>query len=176
MVTSLRYSTASAEPSFEHPSPRFTLTCSLKMTTAIGIFLTIFRVVTSVQLPTAVYTARRGVRTPRVPMAGHGGPWWLIAYFIQFTCTLCRRWKAVDRADPSRATTANPRVRSSRNARVMTTRVNGCSAAAFDRAWIILTTGVRGFMKVPRWLYCIITSILDRRITPYLGGFVLPQI
>ena len=66
------YSTASAEPSFEHPSPRFTLTCSLKMTTAIGVF----RVVTGVQLPTAVNSARRGVRTPRVPMAGHGGPWW----------------------------------------------------------------------------------------------------
>ena len=32
------YSTASAEPSFEHPSPRFTSTCSLKMTTAIGVF------------------------------------------------------------------------------------------------------------------------------------------
>ena len=117
-------------------------------------FLPIFRVVTGVQLPTAVNTARRGVRTPRIPMAGHGGPWWLIAYFVQLTCTLCRRWKTVDRDDPSRATTANPRVRSSRYARVMTTRVNGCSAAVFDRAWIILTTGVRGFMKVPRWLYC----------------------
>jgi len=65
----------------------------------------------------------------------------------------CRRWKTVDRDDPLRATTANPRVRSSRYPRVMTTRVNGCSV--FDRAWIILTTGVRGFMKVPRWLYCI---------------------
>jgi len=43
---------------------------------------------------------------------------------------------------------------SSRYARVMTTRVNGCLAAVFDRAWIILTTGVRGFMKVPRWPYC----------------------
>ena len=67
----------------------------------------------------------------------------------------CRRWKTVDRDDPSRATTANPRVRSSRNARDMTTRVNGCSAAVFDRAWIILTTVARGFMKVPRWLYCM---------------------
>jgi len=67
----------------------------------------------------------------------------------------CRQWKTVDRDDPSRATTANPRVRSSRYARVMITRVNGCSAAVFDRAWIIQTTGVRGFMKVPRWLYCI---------------------
>jgi len=66
----------------------------------------------------------------------------------------CRRWKTVDRDDPSRATTANPRVRSSRYARAMTTRVNGCSAAVFDRAWIILTTGVRRYMKVPRWLYC----------------------
>ena len=99
-----------------------------------------------------VNTARRGVRTPRIPMAGHGGPWWLIACFIQFTCTLCRRWKTVNRDDPSRATTANPRVRSSRNARDMT---NGCSAAVFDRAWIILTTVARGFMKVPRWLYCM---------------------
>jgi len=62
--------------------------------------------------------------------------------------------KTVDRDDSSRATTAYPRVRSSRNARVMTTRVKGCSAAVFDRAWIILTTGARGFMKVPRWLYC----------------------
>jgi len=62
--------------------------------------------------------------------------------------------KTVDRDDSSRATTAYARVRSSRNARVMTTRVNGCSAAVFDRAWIILTTGARGFMKVPRWLYC----------------------
>ena len=97
------YSTASAEPSFEHPSPRFTLTCSLKMTTAIGGFCrSIFRVVTGVQLPTAVNTARRGVRTLRIPMAGHGGPWWLIAYIIQFTCTLCWRWKTVDRDDPSR--------------------------------------------------------------------------
>ena len=117
-------------------------------------FLPICRVVAGVQLPTAVNTARRGVRTPRITMAGHGGPWWLNAYFTQFTSTLCIRWKTVDRGDPSRATTANPRVRSSRNARVMTTRVNGCSTAVFDRAWIILTTGVRGFMKVPRWLYC----------------------
>jgi len=70
-------------------------------------FLSIFRVVTGVQLPTAVNTARRGERTPRIPMAGHGGPWWLIAYFKQFTCTLYRRWKTVDRDDPSRATTAN---------------------------------------------------------------------
>jgi len=36
------YSTASAEPSFEHPSPRFTLTCSLKKTTAIGVFCRYF--------------------------------------------------------------------------------------------------------------------------------------
>ena len=113
-------------------------------------FLPIFWVVTGVQFSPAANTARRGVRTPRISMAGHGGPWWLIAYFIQFTCILCRRWKSVDRDNPSRVTTANPRVRSSRNARVMTTRVNGCSAAVFDRAWIILTTGVRGFMKVPR--------------------------
>jgi len=62
--------------------------------------------------------------------------------------------KTVDRHDPSQATTAYPRVRSSQNARVMTNRVNGCLAAVFDRAWIILTTGARGFMKVPRWLYC----------------------
>ena len=68
--------------------------------------------------------------------------------------------KNVDRDNPSRATTANPRLRSSRNARVMTTRVNGCSAAVFDRAWIILTTGVRGFMKVPRWLYCIMPTLV----------------
>ena len=121
-------------------------------------FLPKFRVVTGVQLPTAVNTARRGVQTPRIPIAGHGGPWWLIACFIQFTYTFCRQWKTVDRDDPSRATTANPRVRSSRNARVMTTRVNGCSVAVFDRVWIILTTAVRGFMKVPRWPYCSPTS------------------
>ena len=113
-----------------------------------SVFLPIFRVVTGVQLPTAVNTARRGVRTPRIPMAGHGGPLFLYNLHVQ-----CRRWKTVDRDDPSRATTANPRVRSSRYARAMTTRVNGCSAAVFDRAWIILITGVRGFMKVPRWLY-----------------------
>jgi len=33
-----KYSTTSAQPSFVHPSPRFTLTSSLKMTTAIGVF------------------------------------------------------------------------------------------------------------------------------------------
>ena len=37
-------------------------------------FLSIFRVVTGVQLPTTVNTARRGVRTQRIPMAGHGVP------------------------------------------------------------------------------------------------------
>jgi len=36
------YSTASAEPSFEHPSPRLTLACSLKKTTAIGGFCRYF--------------------------------------------------------------------------------------------------------------------------------------
>jgi len=77
--------------------------------------------------------------------------WSLILYYLHVQC---RRWKTVDCNDPSRATTASPRVRSSRYARVMTTGVNWCSAAVFDRAWIILTTGVRGFMKVPRWLYC----------------------
>jgi len=69
-------------------------------------FLPIFRVVTGVQLPTAVNTARRGVRTPRIPMAGHGGPWWLIAYFIQFTCTLCRRSLAGDHRGSSRSVIA----------------------------------------------------------------------
>jgi len=39
-----------------------------------SVFLPIFRVVTGVQLPTVVNTAARGVRTPRIPMAGHGGP------------------------------------------------------------------------------------------------------
>jgi len=43
-------------------------------------FLPIFRVVTGVQLPTAVNTARRGVRTQRVPMAGHGGPLFYTIY------------------------------------------------------------------------------------------------
>jgi len=43
-------------------------------------FLQIFRVVTGVQLPTAVNTARRGVRTPRIPMAGHGGPLFYTIY------------------------------------------------------------------------------------------------
>jgi len=80
--------------------------------------------------------------------------WSLVVNRLFYTCTLCRRRKTVNRDDPSRATTANPRVQSSRNARVITTRVNGCSAAVFDRAWIILTTGVREFMQVPRWLYC----------------------
>ena len=36
--------------------------------------------VTGVQLPTAVDTARRGVRTPRIPMAGHGGPLFYTIY------------------------------------------------------------------------------------------------
>jgi len=43
-------------------------------------FLPIFRVVTGVQLPTAVNTARRGVRTPRILMAGHGGPLFYTIY------------------------------------------------------------------------------------------------
>jgi len=127
------YSTASAEPSFEHPSPRFTSTCSLKMTTAIGVFCRYFGWCTN--------TADPDGRTR----------WSLILYNLHVQC---RQWKTVDRDDPSQAITANPRVRSSRYARVMTTRVNGFSVAVFDRAWIILTTGVRGFMKVPRWLYC----------------------
>ena len=37
-----KYSTASAETLFEHPSLRFTLTCSLKKTTAIGGFCRYF--------------------------------------------------------------------------------------------------------------------------------------
>ena len=75
------YSTASAEPSFEHPSPRFTLTCLLKNDHRDRWFLPKFWVVTGVQFSPAANTARRGVRTPRISMAGHGGPWWLIAYF-----------------------------------------------------------------------------------------------
>jgi len=43
-------------------------------------FLPIFRVVTGVQLPTAVNTAWRGVRTPRIPMDGHGGPLFYTIY------------------------------------------------------------------------------------------------
>jgi len=43
-------------------------------------YLPIFRVVTGVQLPTTVNTARRGVRTPRIPMAGHGGPLFYTIY------------------------------------------------------------------------------------------------
>ena len=78
----LKYSTANAEPSLEHPSPRFTLACSLKMITAIGVFLPIFRVITGVQLPTAVNTARRCVQTPRIPMVGHGGPRWSMFLFL----------------------------------------------------------------------------------------------
>jgi len=140
------YSTASAEPSFEHPSPRFTSTCSLKMTTAIGVFADIssgHRCSISHDSATrCTNTADSDGRTR----------WSLILYNLHVQC---RRWKTVDRDDPSRATTANPRVRSSRYARVMTTRVNGCSTAVFDRALIILTTVVRGFIKVPRWLYCI---------------------
>ena len=132
------YSTAIAEPSFEHPSPRFTSTCSLKMTT---VFFADISGGHRVQLPTTVNTADPDGRTRRS----------LISYNLHVKW---RRWKTVDRNDPSRATTANPRVRSSRYARVMTTRVNGCSAAVFDRAWIFLTTGVRGFMKVSLWLYC----------------------
>jgi len=62
-------------------------------------FFPIFRVVIGVQNSPAANTAGRGVRTPRISMAGHSGPSWLIAYFIQFTCTLCRRWKSVDRDD-----------------------------------------------------------------------------
>jgi len=109
-------------------------------------FLPIFRVVTGVQLPTAVNTARRGVRTPRIPMAGHGGPWWLIAYFKQFTCTLYRRWKTIDRDDILTF--------GLRETRGSWPPGSTGVQSVFDRAWIILTTGGRGFMKVPRWLYC----------------------
>jgi len=142
------YSTASAEPSFEHPSPRFTSTCSLNMTTAIGIFADISGGHRSSISHGSEHRATRCTNT-----AGPDGRtrWSRILYNLHVQC---RPWKTVDRDDSSRATTANPRVRSSRYARVMTTRVNGCSAAVLDRAWIILTTGVRGFMKVPRWLYC----------------------
>jgi len=45
-----------------------------------GCFLPMFRVVTGVQLPTAVNTALCGVRTPRIPMARHGGPLFYTIY------------------------------------------------------------------------------------------------
>jgi len=45
-----------------------------------SVFLPIFRVVTAVQLPTAVNTVRRGVQTPRIPMAGYGGPLFYTIY------------------------------------------------------------------------------------------------
>jgi len=66
------YSTASAEPSFEHPSTRFTLTCSLKMTTAIGVFCRYFGWSPAFNFPQQ--------RTPREAVYEHrdldGRTWW----------------------------------------------------------------------------------------------------
>jgi len=118
------------------------------MTTAIGVFADISG---GHRCSIAHGSKHRATRCTNTADPDGRTRWSLILYNLHVQC---RRRKTVDREDPSRATTANPRVQSSGYARVMTTRVNGCSAAVFDRAWIIQTTGVRGFMKVPRWLYC----------------------
>ena len=81
------YSTASPEPSFEHPSPRFTSTCSQKMTTAIGVFARVFCRYFG-WLPVFNFPRQW---TPRDAVYEHRGSHWpdtVVPCFIQFTCAM----------------------------------------------------------------------------------------